>query len=238
MASSARFCALMSCSVQNQRPRAGPASSPPRSVAAGSRLRPVAGDARTDGAHPARRSGFIEHIADGGLHLLTLINEILNVAQIEAFNRLGQDTSSEEGSGIGLVVTSEPGVGTVFYMELPQSVARVQPGLPDFRDGDHAWMVAAADAQEGVPPWPNGTTLEDAAVPCVDDDPASLRLLQQVLATLPGVRLPTASNGRLGVEMAPPSLVVMDTTCPRRAAARRASACARIRARPRSPWSR
>jgi PAS domain S-box-containing protein len=285
---------------------------------------------------PAQRKAFIEHIVDGGRHLLTLINEILNLAQIEAgkvevnvervalgpllaecdamvdplaarrdiamrfpmrcdlfvqgdrmrlkqvmlnlvsnaikynrpegqvqvdcelrgeivrvnvrdtgqgmdeaqlaalfeaFNRLGQDTSSEEGSGIGLVVTkrlvelmggsigvtSEPGVGSVFYVELPQWAARPEPGLPDFQDADQAWMPGPAGAQQGVPAWPAGSTLADATILCVDDDPASLRLLQQVLATLPGVHLLTASNGRLGVEMAlahAPSLVVMDNNMP------------------------
>ena len=32
----------------------------------------------------AQRAGFVEHIVDAGRHLLTLINEILNLAQIEA----------------------------------------------------------------------------------------------------------------------------------------------------------
>jgi len=159
------------------------------------------------------------------------LDEAQLASLFEAFNRLGQDTSSEEGSGIGLVVTkrlvelmggtigvtSEPGVGSVFYVDLLQSVAKVQPGVPDFRDGDHAWMVAPAGAREGMPAWPAGETLEDATILCVDDDAASLRLLQQVLATLPGVHLLTASNGRLGVEMAlahAPALVVMDNNMP------------------------
>ena len=36
------------------------------------------------GASPERNQGFVQHIVDAGNHLLTLINEILNLAQIEA----------------------------------------------------------------------------------------------------------------------------------------------------------
>jgi len=284
----------------------------------------------------AQRKGFIEHIVDGGRHLLTLINEILNLAQIEAgkvdvtiervalapllaecdamvdplaakrdilmrfpmrcdlfvqadrmrlkqvllnlvsnaikynrhegkvhvdceiredvvrinvrdtgqgltevqvaslfeaFNRLGQDTSSEEGSGIGLVVTqrlvelmggrigvtSEVGVGSVFHVEFPQSVVPVTRQPLAFEDADHAWLLAPVNAQDQMRLLQTGLAEEDATILCVDDDPASLRLLQQVLATLPNVHLLTASNGRLGVEMAlahAPSLVVMDSNMP------------------------
>jgi CheY-like chemotaxis protein len=52
---------------------------------------------------------------------------------------------------------------------------------------------------------------------CVDDDPASLRLVQEVLASVPDVQILTASNGRLGVEMAlahAPALIVMDNNMP------------------------
>ena len=284
----------------------------------------------------AQRTSFIEHIVDGGRHLLTLINEILNLAQIEAgkvevniervalgpllaecdamvdplaakrditmrfpvrcdlflqadrmrlkqvllnlvsnaikynrpegkvqvdcelhddvvrvnvrdtglgltesqvaslfeaFNRLGQDTSSEEGSGIGLVVTqrlvqlmggsigvsSEPGVGSVFWVELPQAAARPLPALPAFEDPDNAWLLAPVAANDQLQLLRTGLEDEEATILCVDDDAASLRLLQQVLATLPNVHLLTASNGRLGVEMAlahAPSLVLMDNNMP------------------------
>ena len=284
----------------------------------------------------AQRKGFIDNIVDGGRHLLTLINEILNLAQIEAgkvdvqiervalgpllaecdamvdplaakrditmrfplrcdefvqaarmrlkqvvltlvsnaikynrpggqvcidcepldgalrinvrdtgqglseaqvaslfeaFNRLGQDTSSEEGSGIGLVVTqrlvtlmggsigvvSELGVGSVFHVELPISPPVAQPRVEDFADADNAWMLAPLDATERARLVQDGLAGEQATILCVDDDAASLRLLQQVLATLPDVQLLTASNGRLGVEMAlahAPTLVIMDNNMP------------------------
>ena len=38
----------------------------------------------TAGGSPERKRGFVKHIVDAGNHLLTLINEILNLAQIES----------------------------------------------------------------------------------------------------------------------------------------------------------
>jgi PAS domain S-box-containing protein len=52
---------------------------------------------------------------------------------------------------------------------------------------------------------------------CVDDDPVSLRLVQEVLSAVPGVQVLTASNGRLGVDMARalvPAVIVMDNHMP------------------------
>ncbi len=159
------------------------------------------------------------------------LDEVQVASLFEAFNRLGQDTSSEEGSGIGLVVTqrlvelmggrigvvSEPGVGSVFHVELPVSPPVAQPRVEDFVDADNAWMLAPVDATERARLLQTGLAGEQATILCVDDDAASLRLLQQVLATLPDVHLLTASNGRLGVEMAlahAPTLVIMDNNMP------------------------
>ena len=51
----------------------------------------------------------------------------------------------------------------------------------------------------------------------MEDDVASLRLIEDVLSTRPGVRLLTASNGRIGVELARrhlPTVIVMDNNMP------------------------
>ena len=167
------------------------------------------------------------NVRDTGLGL----SELQVASLFEAFNLLGQDTSSEEGSGIGLVVTkrlvelmggrigvtSELGVGSVFYVDLPQSAAAPVRALLDFDDADRAWLVAPVNTNDQMRLLSTGLAEEDATILCVDDDAASLRLVQQVLATLPNVRLLAASNGRMGLEMAlahAPSLVVMDNTMP------------------------
>jgi CheY-like chemotaxis protein len=52
---------------------------------------------------------------------------------------------------------------------------------------------------------------------CVDDDLPSLRLIEHLLAARPGTRVLTATNGRIGVELARrhlPTVIVMDNNMP------------------------
>jgi CheY-like chemotaxis protein len=144
-------------------------------------------------------------------------------ALFQPFNRLGQEGSVAEGSGIGLVVTkrlvelmggtiavrSTPGVGTVFRVELPAAI--------DDRCASGAATALGAQAAEDPADGAAALRPGVATVLCVDDDPVSLHLVQEVLAGLPDVQLLTASNGRLGVEMAlahAPALIVMDNNMP------------------------
>jgi PAS domain S-box-containing protein len=133
----------------------------------------------------------------------------------EPFNRLGQETRGMEGTGIGLVVTkrlvelmggaigasSTPGVGTVFWVEL-------EADRPPAASAPESARPAQAEAARvhGI-----------ATVLCVEDNPASLRLVQEVLAARSDVQLLTASNGRLGVELARaylPAVILMDNNMP------------------------
>ena len=164
------------------------------------------------------------------------LDEVQLGSLFEAFNRLGQDTSSEEGSGIGLVVTkrlvelmggrigvtSQVGVGSVFYVELPTSPPVQAPEIKDFEGADNAWPLAPVNAADQLRLLQTGLANEFATILCVDDDTASLRLLQQVLATLPNVHLLTASNGRLGADprtAAIPVIAVSANAMPGEAAA-------------------
>lgn len=143
--------------------------------------------------------------------------------QVEAlyqpFNRLGREAGATQGSGIGLVVTkglielmggrigvdSVPGAGSTFWIELPAS-----PGLPEAAPALAAAAAPAASAGRGA-------IAHEVTVLCVDDDLPSLRLLESVLAARPGVRVLTATNGRIGVELARrhlPTVIVMDNNMP------------------------
>ena len=135
----------------------------------------------------------------------------------QPFNRLGQETSGEEGTGIGLVVAkkliemmggsigveSTVGVGTVFWFELKKSVQ------PEFE-------CEPADPEIPVPAHVEG----EAAVRTllyVEDNPANLSLVERLVARRPELRLLTALTGRLGIEMAhlhQPEVILMDINLP------------------------
>jgi CheY-like chemotaxis protein len=142
-------------------------------------------------------------------------------ALFQPFNRLGQEASGSEGTGIGLVVTrrlvdlmggelgfnSTRGVGSVFWIDL-----RALPAA----EADAAFAATTGtmplDAAAGEDEQASVTT-----VLCVEDNPASLDLIRAAMAARPGVRLLTARNGQRGVELARthlPDVILMDNNMP------------------------
>ena len=145
-------------------------------------------------------------------------------ALYEPFNRLGRDGGHTEGTGIGLVVTkslvelmdgtigveSTPGLGTTFWIDLPRPDGR-QPGAAVI-----ATSRMPAPGAPASPPWPVAASAGQSVL-CIDDDPLSLQLIQDVLAHRPGLQVLTASNGRTGAELARlhlPDLIVIDNNMP------------------------
>jgi signal transduction histidine kinase len=134
-------------------------------------------------------------------------------ALFQPFNRLGQEGGMQEGTGIGLVVTkrlvelmggslgvaSTPGAGSRFWVDLRASEAAETPTLP-------------------MPLMPSGGERDErVTVLCVEDNPASLALIQAALAERPHVRLLSASDGQRGVQMAQahqPDVILMDNNMP------------------------
>ena len=136
----------------------------------------------------------------------------------QPFNRLGRETSREEGTGIGLVmskrlvelmggtigVASTIGSGSVFWFEL-NSVAS-----PQFGEADLA--TPAAIVQAPVQP---GAPLRTLLY--VEDNPANLKLVEQLIVRRPDMRLLVAGDGDLGVQLARanhPEVILMDINLP------------------------
>ena len=136
----------------------------------------------------------------------------------QPFNRLGQEASAEEGTGIGLVVSkrlvelmggqigveSTVGVGSRFWVELGLT-ANPQPD-------------AGPDAGNAVPPQarlPHGGVLHTLLY--VEDNQANMQLVEQLIERRPDMQLMKAGDGQLGIEMARaslPDVILMDINLP------------------------
>ena len=135
----------------------------------------------------------------------------------QPFNRLGKEASAEEGTGIGLVVTkrlvglmggtigveSVVGVGTEFWIEL---------------EATSAPQIAFAEAERAAlnrPRWPEERPQRTLLY--VEDNPANLELVEQIIAMRADLRLLSAADGNLGVEYARaylPEMILMDINLP------------------------
>ena len=130
-----------------------------------------------------------------------------------AFNRLGAENSEIEGTGIGLVITknivelmggkigveSKVGVGSTFWFELPGSSGSVDKKVEESSSAININLD------------------EERTILYIEDNPANLRLVTQVLGRLPNIRLWSAHEGKLGLELAMeyvPDLILLDINLP------------------------
>ncbi len=135
----------------------------------------------------------------------------------QPFNRIGKEAGVEEGTGIGLVVTkrlvelmggiigaeSIVGEGSVFWIELGLTSA---PLLAV----EEAALAALTDPQVAA-----GAPLRTLLY--VEDNPANLELVEQLIARRPDLRLLSAADASLGIEFArayQPEVILMDINLP------------------------
>ncbi|MES2406771.1 MAG: ATP-binding protein [Pseudomonadota bacterium] len=151
------------------------------------------------------------HVKDSGAGLPSE-----KLAQLfQPFNRLGQENGTEQGTGIGLVVTkqlielmggtigveSTVGAGSEFWIEL------IRDTMPQFASGQ---LMPAGVIQAQA-----NAALRTLLY--VEDNPANLMLVEQIIASYPHLRILSARNGDLGVALAKlhlPDVILMDINLP------------------------
>lgn len=136
----------------------------------------------------------------------------------QPFSRLGAEETDIEGTGIGLTISrrlmemmggkidmeSEVGQGSTFWIELPEVVS--DHDAPANDAAEHAMTAETASASE-----------RRYTVLYIEDNPANLRLIAQIMGRNPQVQLITAHTPELGLELATarhPELILLDINLP------------------------
>jgi CheY-like chemotaxis protein len=131
----------------------------------------------------------------------------------EPFDRLGAERTDVEGTGLGLALSmhlmeamggtitaeSRPGVGTTMRLELASS----EP------------MQLESEDREPASASSNGA--HRATVVYIEDNPSNVMLVERAFERLPGVRLVSAMQGGIGLELVrehSPELVLLDLHLP------------------------
>jgi len=135
----------------------------------------------------------------------------------QPFNRLGQEAHVGEGTGIGLVVSkrlvelmggaigveSSVGVGSVFWIELNLTTARQ---LRDIKADSTA-----------IASLPRAADIPQRTLLYVEDNPANLMLVEDLIMRRPDVNLLSAKDGDSGIAIARASradVILMDINLP------------------------
>jgi signal transduction histidine kinase/CheY-like chemotaxis protein len=135
----------------------------------------------------------------------------------QPFNRLGQEANIEVGTGIGLVVAkrltelmggvigvdSKVGRGSMFWIELNTADAH---------------EVAIAEIAPDAPiETPTSLNVSKHTLLYVEDNPANMMLVQDLIARRPDIKLLCARDGDTGIEIARsalPNVILMDINLP------------------------
>jgi PAS domain S-box-containing protein len=132
------------------------------------------------------------------------------------FDRLGGEARGVEGTGLGLTLSknlveamggdldleTREDAGSCFWADLPRSA---HPPAPE------------QDAREDEEPRPTAGMARESTILIIEDQLANVRLVERLFRRRPNVRLLTAMQGRLGLELARqhrPDLILLDLNLP------------------------
>ena len=135
----------------------------------------------------------------------------------KSFNRLGQENGNIEGTGIGLVITkklvetmggkigvvSEIDKGSTFWVEFPLAKAS---GNKNINSGS---LIEANSSDEKLE--------KEYTVLYIEDNPANLRLVGQILSSKNNIKMISAHEPNLGLQLAfskVPDLILLDINLP------------------------
>src|SRR5215471_2240237 len=133
----------------------------------------------------------------------------------QPFQRAGQETGPIEGTGIGLVITkrlaelmngtvgfsSKEGEGSTFWLEVPAQPV-VSPAVSASADGRVSLRLEGEVAK---------------TVLYVEDNPANVVFMEDLLGGFDNIRLVTAPTAEMGIELARikrPAVIIMDINLP------------------------
>jgi PAS domain S-box-containing protein len=150
----------------------------------------------------------------------------------QPFNRLGQQSGSVEGTGIGLVVSkrlvelmggrigveSVVGVGSLFWIEVHLS-DQSRNGISGdvLLEPAHVAVEAAIQAAIQKLQGPAHPEVAPHTVLYVEDNPTNMLLMEQILERRSGIKLLKADNGTSGIALARvhvPEVILMDINLP------------------------
>lgn len=135
----------------------------------------------------------------------------------QPFNRLGSELTEIQGTGIGLVITkkiielmdgsigmkSQQGEGSTFWVEIPCA----------------PWVSAQKDMvdEQSVMPGLQIDIKNERTVLYIEDNPANLKLIGHLLEHIPNIRMLSAPEPLLGLDLAEehkPDLILLDINLP------------------------